>query len=49
MGTGDFLAQTVLEKTKVTQLNYVRTIQFFSIGFFIAVSAAMANIDFLNE
>lgn len=43
MGVGDFLAQTVVEKTEVSQLDYVRTIRFFSIGFVIAVSVARWN------
>lgn len=43
MGAGDFLAQTVLEKTEVSQLDYVRTAKFFSIGFFIAVSDDLSS------
>lgn len=38
MGTGDVIAQTFLEKTEIKNLNILRTVQFFGIGFFIGVN-----------
>ncbi|RZC39141.1 Mpv17 PMP22 domain containing protein [Asbolus verrucosus] len=34
MGAGDIIAQTVVEKQPLKELNYKRTIQFFSVGTF---------------
>lgn len=38
MGTGDFIAQIVIEQQKLQQWDAMRTLKFFSIGFVIAVS-----------
>lgn len=38
MGTGDFIAQTLLEKNKLSTVDYWRTANFFGIGFVVAVS-----------
>lgn len=38
MGTGDVIAQSFLEKTEIKNLNILRTVQFFGIGFFIGVN-----------
>lgn len=38
MGTGDVIAQTIIEKKDLTNYAWIRTVQFAGIGFFIGVS-----------
>ncbi|KAL1380476.1 hypothetical protein pipiens_014164 [Culex pipiens pipiens] len=50
MGTGDVIAQTLVEKRQFNQLDGMRAIRFFGIGFVIGVSACLEhlqNFDFM--
>lgn len=38
MGAGDVIAQTVFEKTKIQDLDYMRSAKFLGIGFCVVVS-----------
>lgn len=38
MGASDIIAQTVVEKKSLKQVNFVRTLQFASVGFLYVVS-----------
>lgn len=37
VGSGDLIAQTVVEQTHITNLNVIRTAQFAGMGFFLMV------------
>ncbi|CAG5102686.1 Similar to mpv17: Protein Mpv17 (Danio rerio) [Cotesia congregata] len=49
MGVGDQIAQNLVEKRKISELDFVRTAQFYAIGFFMAGPAVRGWYGVLDK
>lgn len=49
VGSGDIIAQTVVEKRTIRTYNPIRTVQFASVGFFIVVSIEQMQNNVAQE
>lgn len=51
MGSGDFIAQTIIEKRQIAKVDFMRTLKFLTIGFCVVVSSphTYINIVFIRS